>query len=85
MRPVDGSYKSMDRPQHLEKELKERPRAGLDKVRPPAYNNRTTVCKTRACTGFDGGFEVAEAIRGPGPRKNLDLKLNADDNLALAA
>ena len=22
----------------------------------------------RACTGFDGGFEVAEAIRGPGPR-----------------
>ena len=39
----------------------------------------------RACTGFDGGFEVAEAIRGPGPRKNLDLKLNADDNLALAA
>ena len=39
----------------------------------------------RACTGFDGGFEVVEAIRGPGPRKNLDLKLNADDNLALAA
>ncbi len=21
--------------------------------------------RTRACTGFDGGFEVEEAIRGP--------------------
>jgi len=23
---------------------------------------------TGACTGFDGGFEAMEAIRGPGPR-----------------
>jgi hypothetical protein len=26
----------------------------------------------RGCTGFDGGFEIAEAIGGLGPPKNLD-------------
>ena len=41
--------------------------------------------KTRGCTGFDGGFEIAEAIRGLGPRKNLELNINADENLAYAA
>ena len=41
--------------------------------------------KTRACTGFDGGLEVGEAIRGTGPRSKPYLKLNADDNYALAA
>lgn len=28
----------------------------------------------RGCTGFDGGFEVAEAIRGLGPRHQLRIK-----------
>ena len=40
----------------------------------------------RACTGFDGGFEVWEAIRGPGTASTTwNLKLNADENLAYAA
>ena len=34
--------------------------------------NKIFVTLTRGCTGFDGGFEIAEAIRGLGPRKNLD-------------
>ena len=29
----------------------------------------------RGCTGFDGGFEVAEAIRGLGPRHQLRNKI----------
>ena len=28
-----------------------------------------------ACTGFDGGFEVEEAICGAGPRNNPYLKI----------
>ena len=32
----------------------------------------------RACTGFDGGSEVEEAIRGAGPRINPYLNINAD-------
>ena len=39
----------------------------------------------RACTGFDGGFEVREAICGAGPHTNPYLKLNANENLAYAA
>ena len=39
----------------------------------------------RACTGFDGGSEVEEAIRGAGPRINPYLNINADENLAYAA
>ena len=41
----------------------------------------------RASTGFDGDFEVWEAIRGLRDRATTwDLKLNADDNsYALAA
>ncbi len=39
----------------------------------------------RACTGFDGGPEVEEAIRGAGPRINPYLNINADENLAYAA
>ena len=40
---------------------------------------------TRGCTGFDGLTEDGEAVRGREPRKKLDLNLNAEDNLALAA
>ena len=39
----------------------------------------------RACTGFDGGAEVEEAIRGAGQRINPYLNINADENLAYAA
>ena len=40
----------------------------------------------RACTGFDGGFAIVAAIRGPGPRsKPENLNINADENLAYAA
>ena len=40
----------------------------------------------RACTGFDGGFEVWEAIRSPGTASSTwKLNLNADENLAYAA
>ena len=39
----------------------------------------------RGCTGFDGLAEDGEAVRGRTPRKKFDLKLNAEDNLALAA
>ena len=46
-----------------------------------------TSCLSRACTGFDGGFEVWEAIRGLRNRViNLELNINADNNeFALAA
>ena len=40
---------------------------------------------TRGCTGFDGLTEDGEAVRGREPRKKLELNLNAEDNLALAA
>lgn len=39
----------------------------------------------RGCTGFDGGLEIVEAICGLGPHKNLELNINADENLAYAA
>ncbi len=37
------------------------------------HSVKTPICRmlqivTGACTGFDGGFEAMEAIRGPGPR-----------------
>ena len=35
--------------------------------------------------GFDGLTADGEAVRGRTPRKKFDLKLNAEDNLALAA
>ena len=46
-----------------------------------------SVKSIRACTGFDGGFEVWEAIRGLRNRVPIwNLKLNADNNeLAYAA
>ena len=44
-----------------------------------------SLYQTRGCTGFDGDFEVMEAIRRPGLRTNLDLKLNANNKVALAA
>ncbi len=37
------------------------------------FANQTT--RTRACTGFDGGLEVEEAIRGTGPRNNPYFKI----------
>ena len=37
------------------------------------FANQTTTL--RACTGFDGGFEVEEAIRGTGPRNNPYFKI----------
>ena len=40
---------------------------------------------TWGCTGFDGLTEDGEAVRGREPRKKLELNLNAEDNLALAA
>ena len=50
----------------------------LDNFTLSSYN-RINVCKpvfsTRGCTGFDGDFEVVEAIRGPGPRSKPDLKI----------
>lgn len=39
----------------------------------------------RGCTGFDGDLEIVEAIDGPGPSKNLELNINADNKLAYAA
>ena len=39
----------------------------------------------RGCTGFDGDLEITEAICGPGPHKNSELNLNADEKLAYAA
>ncbi len=39
----------------------------------------------RGCTGFDGDLEIMEAIDGPGPSKNLELNINADNKLAYAA
>ena len=42
------------------------------------YNAYTFANRTiafRACTGFDGGFEVEEAIRGTGPRNNPYFKI----------
>ena len=34
-----------------------------------------TGMHSRGCTGFDGDFEVGEAIRGPGPRSKPELKI----------
>ena len=42
------------------------------------YTHTTFASQTtnlRACTGFDGGFEVEEAIRGTGPRNNPYFKI----------
>jgi len=40
----------------------------------------------RACTGFDGGFEVGEAIRRlPDCVPTGKLNINADEQYALAA
>ena len=57
------------------------------------FLKKLPVCVTgkafyvRACTGFDGGFEVWEAIRGLRDRAiTWKLKLNANNNrVALAA
>ena len=38
------------------------------------YYNYHTIISTWACTGFDGDFEVEEAICGLGPHKNLEKK-----------
>ena len=44
------------------------------------------ILYVRACTGFDGGFEVWEAIRSSGTASpTWKLNLNADENLAYAA
>ena len=48
-------------------------------------SNEFRLLLTRACTGFDGGFEVEEAIRGPDHDKTGTLKLNADNTVAVAA
>ena len=50
----------------------------LDKHEYVIYNATTFASQTltiRACTGFDGGFEVEEAIRGAGPRNNPYFKI----------
>ena len=39
----------------------------------------------RACKGFDGGFELRIAIRGPFRVPNGNLNINADNKLAFAA
>ena len=55
-------------------------------IRLSASGRRFCRKSIRACTGFDGGFEVEEAIR-----RLLDcvstgnLNINADEKLALAA
>ena len=51
-------------------------------IQTPSVSMRTVV---RACTGFDRLAEDGEAIRGLRPRKNVDLNLNADKELAYAA
>ena len=53
----------------------------------PVQKFPISVGSVRACTGFDGGFEVWEAIRGLRDRVSTwNLKLNADNNeLAYAA
>ena len=41
------------------------------------YARTQDVCipvPTRGCTGFDGGFEVLAAIRGPQPRHKAETK-----------
>ena len=44
------------------------------------------VYSIRACTGFDGGFEVEEAIRSSRTAlKREILNINADDQLVMAA
>jgi len=47
-----------------------------------AHGSQNSI--TRACTGFDGDFEVTEAIGG-GDHLKTSKKINAEDNLALAA
>ena len=50
----------------------------LDKQLRISYNATTFANRAftfRACTGFDGGFEVEEAIRGTGPRNNPYFKI----------
>lgn len=47
--------------------------------------NQRRLFIIRGCTGFDGDLEIMEAIDGPGPSKNLELNINADDQLAYAA
>ena len=45
-----------------------------------------TGLHSRGCTGFDGGFEVEEAIRRLRDCvPTWKLNINADNNLALAA
>lgn len=39
----------------------------------------------RGCNGFDGDFEIEEAICGRYRISKPNLNLNADDNLAYAA
>ena len=57
----------------------------LDAPQKMCYSSDRT--ELRACTGFDGGFEVREAIRGLRDRvPTWNLKLNADnEDYALAA
>ena len=57
----------------MERKLKRKSPYSIDKKQKDKYNVKTVgVCvfstKIRACTGFDGDFEVEEAIRGAGPR-----------------
>ena len=50
----------------------------LDKALNIRYNSNTFANQTttiRACTGFDGGFEVEEAICGTGPHNNPYFKI----------
>ena len=72
-------------------------RAGLDSIRPMRYDNQVSQTRDtlrlpaihlfRACTGFDGDFEVWEAIRRlRSCAKSRKLNINADEgNFAIAA
>ena len=61
--------------------------ASLDNLekRSIIFNERRCNVHFRACNGFDGDFERGAAIRGPGPRKNLELNINADNRVLAAA
>ena len=53
-------------------------RISLDRIEVLAYYNihvcTTVKIRIRGCTGFDGGFEIAEAIRRLGLRHQLRNK-----------
>ena len=75
MRCLEQTQKSL----HLNRTRRYQIRTDLSHI----YADKAPVI--RGCTGFDGDLEIMEAIDGPGPSKNLELNINADNKLAYAA